>query len=455
MANIAQETPDPSQIARRLAGTALTPPGPSSAGAIDGAPYVNPNAAVHPAVQAAGAAASNDPSKSIQLTAAGSAANRPTIEGAPNNGGPSTGVGMQFLSDMWNGKYNGAGMTPVAGAPTAAPAAPTPTTPAAAPAAPVLMPMNGQFDSESQTPAAATPTPAAPVLPTAAPVAGAPAPAPSAGTITMGGKTVSIPQGASPQPTGPLDAYGNSTAATTQMQGELSRIRAEKAQSDQQNQATQAGYEKDADARDAKQKAWSDEVSASSIVNRPQTPMIGGGSPAQIQAQVALAGINQQAQNARLSHAGVMAGHAIQQRGQDINAGTATRGQDISAGTAARGQDLSAGSAHEGHLVQAQNAALSSDTQLATNANTNNTALLTNANTVEGSKRNTDVTSAAHVVAAKATAEAAAKHYSMVAQGWHPGTMPGTYYRTGLDGGIQEWNPTMAAIKGAPKAKAP
>jgi hypothetical protein len=251
-------------------------------------------------------------------------------------------------------------------------------------------------------------------------------------------------------PTGPVDSNGNGTTRTTELKAQLEAQRGEQAQLAQRDQQSLAGDMASRKAMEDSQSKWEADVADSSIMNRPSQPM---GTPAQMQAQIAMAQMQQQEKNARRQNQGMLRGqdigaataregHQVQLQGQQTQADVATQGQRTSADTARSGQQVQA----EGHRIAADtsaaNTALSAQTQLATNALTNQTSAANNA-----------ATNKTHLESAKVAAKAQAEHAALVQQGWKPSTtMPGTYYRTGPNGEPQEYNAAMmAASKGAPK----
>lgn len=358
---------------------------------------------------------------------------------------------------------------PAVGAPVAPTVAPKP----AAPTLPAGNAGRGTVNPPAVSPTTAPATPA-PTAPEALPTAGAPSPSgPSAGTITIGGKTIQIPAtgdlpaipkvGATPgfipgaaggyvggpiggAPAGPVDSNGNGTTRTAELRAQLETQRADQAHDNELNQASLAASQATTKEAEAKRAAWEQEVADSSILNRPTAPY---GTPAQMQAQVAMAQIQQQAKNARMQNQGMIRGQDIQARGQDVSAKTAEkghevqkRGQDVSAGVQTRGQDVQVQTTGMNNATQTANAHLTAATQTGIAAGNNAVSL-----------ENNTRTNAAHLEAAKLSAKAQADHAALTAQGWHPSpTMPGQYFRTAQNGEIQFYDPmAMAAAKGAPK----
>ena len=374
------------------------PPGAGGASKIDfSAPpapaALGPYSAVHPAVAAQAAAASSDPAKrapgvdySIPTAERVGMGTRPVMAPTPAPvavpidrvavnaniardmsipAEDKAAIGVQSIIPTPEAR----GMTPPVTA--AAPVAPTPTP------APAPVPQGTAFTGTPgrgsvNPPMAITPEPTPEALPTAgAPAPTAAAPAPMAGTITIGGKTIQIPAtgdlpaipkvGATPgfipgaaggyvggpiggAPSGPVDSNGNGTTRTAELRAQLETQRADQAHDNDLNQASLAANQATAKEADAKRAAWEQEVADSSILNRPSAPY---GTPAQMQAQVAMAQMAQQAKTARMQNQGMIRGQDIQARGQDVSAKTAEkshevqkRGQDVSAGVQTRGQDI-------------------------------------------------------------------------------------------------------------------
>ena len=243
------------------------------------------------------------------------------------------------------------------------------------------------------------------------------APNPNIGTVTKGGKTFDI--GATSdmangggyagatigqQPIGPLDSYGNSTARTTELKGQLAELRANnQAETDRSNELNRQSMALDAaaSARDAaKTDAWEQKVANSSILNRPS---VVGGTAAQMQAQTAAAQLQNQMRIAQLNHQGAIRGQDITARGQDLSADTAIHGQRVQA----RGQDLNAQVQLAGQGTQVQVAGMNNQ-QSGANAHL---AAATQAGIAEGnnatSRANTKDTVAGHTAAAEISAKAA------------------------------------------------
>lgn len=308
---------------------------------------------------------------------------------------------------------------PAVGAPPVA--APKPAAPPVAPA------VAGNAGRGTVNPSMATATIPTPPTPEALPTAGAPAPTgPSAGTITIGGKTIQIPAtgdlpaipkvGATPgfipgaaggyvggpiggAPSGPVDSNGNGTTRTAELRAQLETQRADQAHDNDLNQASLAASQATVKENEAKREKWEQEVADSSILNRPSAPY---GTPAQMQAQVAMAQMAQQAKTARMQNQGMIRGQDIQARGQDVSAKTAEkghevqkRGQDVSAGVQTRGQDIQVQTTGMNNATQTQNAALTAATQTGIAAGNNAT-----------SAANVKATNEAHMAVAKLQAMA-------------------------------------------------
>jgi hypothetical protein len=161
----------------------------------------------------------------------------------------------------------------------------------------------------------------------------------SLGTFTYKGKTVNVPEtgptgvprmdsapvggpqimsispggaGGMPPAGGPVDAYGNSTALTTQLKGQLADVmaakEAEQAQNDKRTAQSNAWQKEVSDRQQAERDKWERDVAASSIMNRPY------GTDAQMRAQVAMAGVNQQAEAEAMRNRGMFRGQDVQER---------------------------------------------------------------------------------------------------------------------------------------------
>lgn len=156
----------------------------------------------------------------------------------------------------------------------------------------------------------------------------------SLGTFTYKGKTVNVPEsgptgvprmdsapvggprimsispgrgGGMPPAGGPVDAYGNSTALTSQLKGQLSDVmatkQAEQAQSDKLTAQSNAWQKEVSDRQQAERDKWERDVDKSSIMN-PQSG----------RARVALEGIYQQAEAEAARNRGMFRGQDVQER---------------------------------------------------------------------------------------------------------------------------------------------
>ena len=187
------------------------------------------------------------------------------------------------------------------------------------------------------SPAPASPTP---VVPEPAGDRGMPPVEPrSLGTFTYKGKTVNVPEdgptgvprmdsapvggpqimsispgrgGGMPPAGGPVDAYGNSTALTTQLKGQLADVmaakQAEQAQSDKLTEKSNAWQQEVRDRQQAERNKWEREVAASSILNRPDS------ADGRMRAQATLAALNQQAEAEAMRNRGMFRGQDVQER---------------------------------------------------------------------------------------------------------------------------------------------
>ena len=176
--------------------------------------------------------------------------------------------------------------------------------------------------------------------------------------------------------------------------------RADQAYDNDQNQASLAANQATAKENEAKREKWEQEVTDSSILNRPSV----SGTPAQMQAQVAMAQMMQQGRTARMQNQGMIRGQDIQARGQDVSAKTAEkgldvqkRGQDVSASVQKRGQDTQVLATSMNNEVQTKNAALDAATRTGIAEGSNAT-----------SSANVKATNDTHVKVAQLQAQAAA-----------------------------------------------
>ena len=187
-----------------------------------------------------------------------------------------------------------------------------------------------------------SPAPAAPAMEVPEPAGdrGMPPVEPrSLGTFTYKGKTVNVPEegptgvprmdsapvrgpqimsispgrgGGMPPAGGPVDAYGNSTALTTQLKGQLADVmaakQAEQAQSDKLTEKSNAWQQEVRDRQQAERNKWEREVAASSILNRPDS------ADGRMRAQATLAALNQQAEAEAMRNRGMLRGQDVQER---------------------------------------------------------------------------------------------------------------------------------------------
>lgn len=350
-------TPNPNAVTLGGLLTPAAPVGPSSSGMINGPAYVNPTPGTAPNPNYGNEGGSVPEAKTNNYL--------PSLATMIGNSGVLTEDGKRLYLPQKGGEAT----------PASAPA-PVATT---VPLDPGVTPGLPQLAPQMSVPGTQPVQPTQPVQNiTQRPVPqGDGTPPPGGGIITIGGKTITIP------PTGPtgiptggmINPQGNNMAATTQMQGELERARADNAYNNDLNQQSLANSQASVSAREDKEAKWEKEVADSSILNRVNS----GDSPALMAAKTALAGQRNQAFDERAKNKGMIRGQDLRAKADAMQNDTTRHGQNIQgevakAGNAltARGQDITAATSRDNNT--ASNTAHMEAAKLQAQTSTQNTA---------------------------------------------------------------------------------